>query len=44
MLSDEELDRPDYAVIRANEQRERKKAEASKAKVIDLQTQKAMPL
>jgi DNA-binding XRE family transcriptional regulator len=44
MISDEELDRPDYAVMRAKEQRERKKAEASKAKVIDIQSQKTIPL
>ncbi|MGH9877734.1 MAG: hypothetical protein ACRD5H_08855, partial [Nitrososphaerales archaeon] len=33
MLSDEELGRNDFSVIKAKEKRERKKAEASKAKV-----------
>ena len=39
MLSDEELRRQDYAVIRVQQQRERKKAEAVKAKVIDIKTE-----
>jgi transcriptional regulator with XRE-family HTH domain len=39
MLSDEELARQDYSVIRVQQQRERKKAEAAKAKVIDIKTQ-----
>jgi hypothetical protein len=34
MLSDEELGRQDYSVIKAHEKTERKKAEALKAKVI----------
>lgn len=42
MLSDEELDRPDYSVIRAQEKRERKKAEAAKAIVIDIQTEQVI--
>ncbi|UPK68050.1 hypothetical protein [Chitinophaga filiformis] len=40
MLSDEELDRRDQSVIRAQEKRDRKKAEAESAKVIDLATGK----
>jgi transcriptional regulator with XRE-family HTH domain len=43
MLSDEELRRQDYAVIRVQQQRERKKAEAAKAKVIDIKTEGRIP-
>lgn len=42
-LSDEELSRTDYAVIKAKEKIERKKAEALKAKVIDIKTEKMIP-
>lgn len=42
MLSDEELARNDFSVIKAQEKRERKKAEALKAKVIDIKTEKAV--
>ena len=37
-LSDEELGRNDLSVTRVQQQRERKKAEAKKAKVIDIKT------
>jgi DNA-binding XRE family transcriptional regulator len=40
MLSDEELERKDKSVIRVQQQRERKKMEAEKAKVIDINTGK----
>ena len=43
MLSDDELKRQDYAIIRVQQQRERKKAEAAKAKVIDLKTEQRIP-
>lgn len=43
MLSDEELGRNDFSVIKAREKRERKKAEAAKAKVIDIKTEQAVP-
>jgi transcriptional regulator with XRE-family HTH domain len=43
MLSDEELGRQDYSVIRVQQQRERKKMEASKAKVIDIKTEEVVP-
>jgi hypothetical protein len=43
MLSDEELRRQDYSVIRVKQQRERKKAEAAKAKVIDIKTEERIP-
>ena len=39
MLSDEELGRNDFSVIKAKEKRDRKKAEATKAKVIDIKTE-----
>lgn len=39
MLSDEELERNDFSVIKAREKREKKKAEALKAKVIDIKTE-----
>lgn len=42
MLSDEELDRPDYSVIQAQVKRERKKAEAARARVIDIQTEQVI--
>jgi hypothetical protein len=43
MLSFLELKRQDYAVIRVQQQRERKKAEAAKAKVIDIKTEQRVP-
>lgn len=43
MLSDEELDRQDFAAIRAQQQRERKKAEEGKAPVIDIKTSEVIP-
>jgi len=43
MLSDEELGRNDYSVIRVQQQRERKKMEAARAKVIDLKTEEVVP-
>ena len=43
MLSEEELARQDYAVIRVQQQRERKKAEAARAKVIDIKTEQKIP-
>src|SRR2546425_790893 len=43
MLSDDELRRQDYAVIRVQQQRERKKAQAAKAKVIDIKTEEKIP-
>jgi transcriptional regulator with XRE-family HTH domain len=43
MLSDEELGRQDYSVIRVQQQRERKKVEAAKAKVIDIKTDEIIP-
>ncbi|MEO8416882.1 MAG: helix-turn-helix transcriptional regulator, partial [Ginsengibacter sp.] len=43
MLSDEELGRNDFSVIKARENRERKRAEAAKAKVIDIKTEQAVP-
>jgi transcriptional regulator with XRE-family HTH domain len=42
MLSDEELARNDFSVIKAKEKRERKKAEVLKAKVIDIKTEQAV--
>ena len=43
MISDEELNRQDYAVIQAQLKRERKKAEAAKARVIDIKTSEVIP-
>lgn len=43
MLSDEELGRNDFSVIKAKEKRDRKKAEAVKAKVIDIKTEQVVP-
>lgn len=40
MLSDEELDRRDQSVIKAQEKRDRKKEQAEQARVIDLTTGK----
>jgi transcriptional regulator with XRE-family HTH domain len=40
MLSDDELGRHDISAIRVQQQRERKKAEAAKAKVIDIKQMK----
>jgi transcriptional regulator with XRE-family HTH domain len=44
MLSDEELGRNELPVIKAREKRERKKAEALKAKVIDIKTDQVVPV
>jgi hypothetical protein len=41
MLSDGELERQDFSQIRVQQQRERKKAEATQAKVIDMKTSSA---
>jgi hypothetical protein len=41
MLSDQELGRQDYAAIQAQLKRERKKAEAAKARVIDIKGKSA---
>ena len=41
MLSDEELGRNELSIMKALEKTERKKAEALKAKVIDIETQKS---
>lgn len=43
MLSDEELARKDLSGIKSMMQRERKKAEAKKTKVIDIKSEKAIP-
>jgi transcriptional regulator with XRE-family HTH domain len=43
MLSDEELERKDLSGIKAMMQRERKKAVALKAKVIDIKSEKQVP-
>lgn len=43
MLSDEELQRYDFSVLKAREKRERMKAEALKAKVIDIKTEQVVP-
>lgn len=42
MLSDEELGRSELSITKAKEKIERKKAEAKKAKVIDLKTEQAI--
>lgn len=42
MLSDEELGRNELSIIKALEKRERKKAEVSKAKVIDIKSEQAV--
>ena len=42
MLSDEELGRSELSISKALEKRERKKAEASKSKVIDIKTAQAV--
>lgn len=42
MLSDQELGRHDLSVLKAHEKIERKKAEARKAKVIDIKTEQAV--
>lgn len=42
-LSDEELGRKDFSVIKAREKRERKKVEALKARVIDIKTEQVVP-
>ncbi|MEO6670121.1 MAG: helix-turn-helix transcriptional regulator [Ferruginibacter sp.] len=43
MISDEELNRADLSVIKAKGKIERKKAEASKAKIIDIKTEALVP-
>ena len=43
MLSDQELDRQDFATIQAQLKREKKKAEAAKARVIDIKTSEVIP-
>ena len=43
MIGEQELNRKDLSVLRAQEKRERKQAEASQAKVIDIKTDKAAP-
>lgn len=43
MISDEELNRQDYAVIQAQLKRERKKAEAAQARVINIKTSEVIP-
>lgn len=42
MLSDEELGRSELSITKAKEKIERKKAEALKAKVIDIKTEQAV--
>lgn len=42
-LSDEELARNELSIIKALEKRERKKAQASTAKVVDMKTQRVVP-
>ena len=42
MLSDEELGRNDLSVIKAQQQKERKKTESFKAKVIDIKTEQGI--
>jgi hypothetical protein len=43
MLSDQELDRQDFATIQAQLKREKKKAEVAKARVIDIKTSEVIP-
>lgn len=43
MLSNQELDRQDFATIQAQIKREKKKAEAAKARVIDIKTNEVIP-
>jgi hypothetical protein len=43
MLSDQEINRQDFAVIEAQLKREKKKAEAAKARVIDIKTNEVIP-
>lgn len=43
MLSEEELARNELSIIKAFEKRERKKAQASTAKVVDIKTQRVVP-
>lgn len=43
MLSNQELDRQDFATIQAQLKREKKKAEAPKARVIDIKTSEVIP-
>lgn len=43
MLSDQEINRQDYAAIQAQLKREKKKAEAARARVIDIKTSEVIP-
>lgn len=43
MVGEQELNRKDFSVLRAQEKRDRKQAEALQAKVIDIKTDKAAP-
>lgn len=43
LLSDQEIDRQDFASIQAQIKREKKKAEAAKARVIDIKTSEVVP-
>lgn len=43
MLSEDELSRQDLSTLRVHQQRERKKAEAAKAPVFDIQTKEVIP-
>jgi hypothetical protein len=42
-LSDQELDRQDFATIQAQLKREKKKAEAARARVINIKTSEVIP-
>lgn len=44
MIGEQELSRKDFSVLRAQEKRDRKRAEALQAKVIDIKTDKVAPL
>jgi len=43
MIGEEELNRKDFAVLRAQERKEKKKAEALQARVIDIRSDKTAP-
>jgi hypothetical protein len=43
MLSDQEINRQDFAAIQAQIKREKKKAVAAKARVIDIKTNEVIP-
>lgn len=43
MIGNDELNRKDFAILRAQERRERKKAEALQARVIDISAGKTAP-